>query len=54
MKKLLNGDTQTITQFFDGRNRSAAVSSTDDVIDGRLGDTTHVAQFVDGNIVFLA
>ena len=54
MEKLLDGDTQAVTQLFDGGNRSAAVSPADDVIDSRLRDTAHVAQFVDGNIVFLA
>lgn len=54
MEKLLDSDTQTITQFFDGRNRSATVSSADDVIDSRLRDTAHVAQFVDGDVLLLA
>lgn len=54
MEKLLDSDTQTVTQLLDGGNRSAAVSPTDDVIDGRLRDTAHVTQLVDGDVLFLA
>lgn len=54
MEKFLDGDTQAVTQLFDGGNRSAAVSPADNVIDGRLRDTAHVAQLVDGDVLFLA
>lgn len=54
MEKLLDGDTQAVTQLFDGGNCSAAVSSTDDVIDSRLRDTAHIAQLVDGDVLLLA
>ena len=54
MEKLLNGDTQAVTQLFDGGDRGTAVSPADDVIDGRLRDTAHVAQLVDGDVLLLA
>ena len=54
MEKFLDGDTQAVTQLFDGGNRSAAVSSADDVIDGRLRNTAHIAQLVDGDVLLLA
>ena len=54
MEKFFDGDTQAVTQLFDGGNRSAAVSPADNVIDGRLRDTAHVAQLIDGDVLFLA
>lgn len=54
MEKFLNGDTQAVTQLFDGGNCSAAVSSADDVIDSGLRDTAHVAQLIDGDVLLLA
>lgn len=54
MKKLLDGDTQAVTQLFYSGNRSAAVSPANDVIDSRLRDTAHVAQLVDGDVLLLA
>ena len=54
MEKLLNGDTQAVTQLFDGRDCGAAVSPADDVIDSRLRDTAHVAQLVYGDVLLLA
>ena len=54
MEKLLNSDTQAVTQLFDGGDCGAAVSPADDVIDSRLSDTAHVAQFVDGDVLLLA
>ncbi len=54
MEKFLDGDTQAVTQLFDGGNRSAAVSPADDVIDSRLRDTAHVAQLIDGDVLLLA
>ena len=53
MEKLLNGDTQAVTQLFDGRDGGAAVAPADDVIDGGLRDTAHVAQLVDGDVLLL-
>lgn len=54
MEKLLDGDTQAVTQLFDSGNCSAAVSPADNVIDSRLSDTAHVAQLIDGDILLLA
>ena len=54
MKKLLDSDTQAVTQLFDGGDCGAAVSSADDVIDSRLRDTAHVAQLIDGDVLLLA
>ena len=54
MEEFLDGDTQAVTQLFNGGDCSAAVSPADDVIDGRLRDTAHIAQLVDGNVLFLA
>ena len=54
MEKLLNGDTQAVTQLFNGGDCSAAVSPADDVIDSRLRDTAHVAQLIDGDVLLLA
>lgn len=54
MEELLDGDTQAVTQFFDGGNCGAAVSPADDVVDSRLRDTAHVAQLVDGDVLLLA
>lgn len=50
MKKLLDGDSQTITQLFDGGNGGAVIPSADNVVDGRLGDAAETAQLIDGNI----
>lgn len=54
MEEFLDGDTQAVTQLFDGGNCSAAVSPADNVIDSRLRDAAHVAQLVDGDVLFLA
>lgn len=54
MEKLLDGDTQAVTQLFDGGNRSAAVPPANDVIDSRLRDTAHIAQLIDGDVLLLA
>lgn len=48
MEEVLYGNPQTIAKFLDRRNRSAAISSADDVVDGGLGHTTHAAEFIDG------
>ena len=48
MEEVFYGNPQTIAKFLDRRNRSAAISSADDVIDGGLGHTTHAAEFIDG------
>ena len=52
MEKFLNGNAQAITELLDGGNRSAAVAPADDIVHGGLGDSTHTAQTVDGNIPF--
>lgn len=50
IKELLDGNSQAITELFDGGNGGAPVAATDDVVHGGLGDTTHGAQLIDGNI----
>ena len=47
---MLDSNSQAITKLFDGGNGGAPIAATDDVIDRRLGDTTHGAQLVDGDI----
>ena len=42
---------QELAKLFDGRNRCAVITATDNVVDRRLGDTTHAAQLIDGDIV---
>ena len=54
MEKFLDGDTQAVTQLFNGGNRSTSVTSADDIIDSRLRDTAHVAQLIDGDVLLLA
>lgn len=54
IEKALNGNAKAITELLDGGNGGAVVAAADDVIDGGLGDTADVAQFIDGQILFLA
>ena len=54
IKELLNGNAQSVAQLFDGRNCRAVIATADNVIDRRLGDTTHAAQLIDGDIVLTA
>ncbi len=53
-EELLDGNTQSITKLLDGRNGCAVITPTDNVVYGRLRHTTNAAQFVNGNIAFLA
>lgn len=50
IKELLDGNSKAIAVLFNGGNSGAPIAATDDVIDRRLGDTTHGAQLVDGDI----
>ena len=54
IKELLDGNSQAITKLFDGGNGGAPIAATDDVVDRGLGDTTHGAQLVDGNVLLPA
>ena len=54
IKELLDGNAKAITELFDGGNGGAPIAATDDVVDRGLGDTTHDAQLVDGNILLPA
>ena len=49
MEKVLNADTQSVTQLFQGCDSRAVVSAADDIIDGGLRYTTQIAELVDGN-----
>ena len=53
MEKFFDGDTQTITQLFDGGDGGAVITPADNIVDGGLGDTADSTKFVDGNIRFL-
>ena len=53
MKKLVNGNTQPITQLLDGRDSRTVVSAANDVIYSRLCHTANTAKLVDGNVAFL-
>ena len=54
IKELLDGNSQAVTKLFDGGNGGAPIAATDDVVDCGLGDTTHGAQLVDGNVLLPA
>ena len=54
IKELLNGNAQSVAKLFDSRNCCAVITATNDVVDRRLGDTTHAAQLIDGDIVLTA
>jgi hypothetical protein len=54
LKELLDGDVQPVADFLDGGYRGAVVPPADDVVEGRLGDTAHAAQLVDGDVTFPA
>ena len=43
IEKFLNGDTESITQLFDGRDRRATVTATDDIVHRGLRDAADVA-----------
>lgn len=52
MKELFNGNSQTITQLLDSGYGRAVVASTDNIIDGRLGNAAHTAKLIYRNLVF--
>ena len=54
IKELLDGNSQAITELFDGGNGGAPIAATNNVVDRGLGDTAHGAQLVDGNILLSA
>ena len=54
IEELLDGNSQAVTKLFDGGNGGAPIAATDDVVDRGLGDTTHGAQLVDGNVLLPA
>ena len=54
MKEILDRDSQTVTQLLDRCDICAVVPSTDDIIHSGLGDTAHIAELVDGNIMLTA
>ena len=54
IKELLDGNSQAITELFNGGNGGAPIAATDDVVHGGLGDTAHGAQFVDRNVLLPA
>ena len=54
MEELINRNTQTVTQLLDRGHSRAVVSAANDVVYGRLRNATNTAQFVDGDISFLA
>ena len=54
MKEILNRNTKSITQFFNGRDCRAVITSADDIVDRRLCNATFYAQSIDGNVLFFA
>ena len=47
MEELINRDTQSITQLFDGGHGSTVVSSTDTIVHSGLCHTAHAAELVE-------
>lgn len=54
MKKINNGNTESVTQFFDGGNGGAVISPADNIVYGGLCYAAPCTKSVDGNITFLA
>ena len=54
IEKVLDCDSQTISEFLDCRNCCAAVPTADDVVYCGLGHTAHATELVDGNIALAA
>jgi len=54
VEEVLNGDSQSVAQFFNGRDRGAVVPSADDIVHRGLGNTAHIAEFVDGYVLLTA
>ena len=53
MEKFLNGDTQAVTQLFDGGDGRAVIAPANDIVHGGLGHAAPGTQSIDGNILFL-
>lgn len=47
VEELVNCDTQSVAQLFNGRNGGAVVSATDDIIYSRLCHAAHTAELVE-------
>ena len=47
MEELVNCDTQSIAQLFDGRNGGAVVSAADDIVHSGLCHAAHAAELVE-------
>lgn len=54
MEEILNRNTKSIAQFFNGRDCRTVVASADDIVDRRLCNAAFYAQSIDGNILFFA
>ena len=50
VEEILYRDPESVAQLFNCRDRCAVVAPADDVIDGRLRDAAHIAQFIDGYV----
>ena len=53
IEKILDRDPQPVAQLLYGGDSRAVVSPADNVVHRRLRDTAHIAELVDGNVVFL-
>lgn len=47
MEELINRDTQSIAQLFDGGNGSTVISTADNIVHSGLCHTAHAAEFVE-------
>ena len=54
MEELIDCNTQTVTQLFDCGYSCAIVSAANNVVNSGLRNTANAAEFVNGDISFLA
>lgn len=54
MEEVRHGNPQTIAGFLHRRNRGAASSSADDVVEGGCSHIAHAAASMDGNVTLPA
>ena len=53
VEKLTDRNIQPVTDFLDGCDRGAVIATADDIVQGRLGNTTHGGQLVDRDATLL-
>ena len=54
VEKLTDRNIQPVTDFLDGCDRGAVIATADDIVQGRLGNTTHGGQLVDRDVMLTA